>query len=1048
MGHDKKKGQSGEPPRKRDRATAVIGGRTDKKVRAARPVGSDRVILPEVANPVSLVSLPGEPEYAPRTSDIQGRYILGDELGQGGMGRVLAARDKDLGRIVALKVLRDEHGTDENLISALMFEARISGQLEHPHIVPVHEIGTLSDGSVFYTMKLTGKMSLRDVLEKMRDQDPGTLKLYSLTRLLGLLRGICMAAEYAHARGVIHRDLKPDNVLIGDYGEVQIMDWGVARVLPKRPGEPALFGGAPEPEGLVVGTPHYMSPEQARGDNEQVGPASDIYSIGIILYQMLTRTLPFDTQSTKEQMEAVVTEPVPPPSRRAPQFEIPDELERICLRAIEYEPDARYGSARELWDEIEAFIEGRKEEERLRKLADAQVAIADEAATRYYLLRNEMTGLVSDVRDAEFGMGYFDPLPERQKAWDHHLRMDYHRLLVARAFAEAVAGYQQALAHQPSHAHARLSLASLHRAQSKDAGLRGDPEAMILYGDLERALWATDSGDEQAVLHVRSYPVGATIRLFELTGAQTLKPEAAIELGVAPCADLEVAPGAYLVSAVLAGCREKRVPVVLRAGQVHNLLVTLRPWSGDLPLFGHQDDVKAIQDAFESCLARRSLTGLLLLGEAGSGKQKVLVQFDRYIEEIPEPIAFLFGQAERFHQHVPFGVASAMLRDAAGISTEDEPDDALAKLRKFVMRVYASNARGDMPASVEERAEADVKLMSAIPGLCYKRGRPPEGAGKSATLRVFHAVVNVFRRMSSLAPLFLKLRGADNVDRLTRDLMAYLGSQLRDAPVFFLASARKGRAPLQVNRQIEMRPLSPQSVHNQLLVLLGGPVEDRLTTLVVEKSGGNPLKVAQLVALMMEREWIAPQEGVWTLADERPQKLEDPSAGLTEVLMLALEDVGDDAIDVLEAATICGSVFWEEELTLRLGRSVADDLTELKDARVIAELSSNRLSGQTAYAIRHDTIQQSIYDRQAQSVREAGHRAVAQWMASLAGDSLEDVVRRLNHYRAAGDDESAAQLMTEIEAEVVLWEGESGFPWFAWPDESSSSIFSKLNEAV
>ena len=290
--------------------------------------------------------------------DFEGtRYELGREVARGGMGVVYAARDRELGREVALKVVAAEMA-DPETIARLRREARIIAHLEHPGIVPVHDVGTLPDGRVFYAMKLVSGKRL-DV--QVREGPP-------IGERLRLFLRICEAVAFAHAHGVIHRDLKPENVMVGPFGEVLVMDWGVAKHREDPPagnGDAALQAGTPPDHhtahGTILGTPAYMAPEQARGENDRVDVRAAVYSLGALLYFLLTGRAPGRTKAgpdepTRTWPGATPPSAIEPPRRLAPG--IPRALEAICLKALAPDPEGRYPKVDDLAADVGRFLEG------------------------------------------------------------------------------------------------------------------------------------------------------------------------------------------------------------------------------------------------------------------------------------------------------------------------------------------------------------------------------------------------------------------------------------------------------------------------------------------------------------------------------------------------------------------------------------------------------------------------------------------------------------------------------------------------------------------
>jgi serine/threonine protein kinase len=260
------------------------------------------------------------------------RYEILDRIGSGGMGTVYRARDRELDREVALKVLRV---VDPESAARMLQEARVIARLEHPGIVPIHDVGRLADGRVFYAMKLV-------VGERL---DQIVLRGELLPTRLRAFERIGEAVAFAHAQGVIHRDLKPENVMVGPCGEVLVMDWGLA----KRDSEPdpmldasRLSDGVATDHGAVLGTPGYMAPEQSRGDAASVDTRCDVYGLGALLYFLLVGAPP----------------PPPPfPSARL-RSDVPPALEAVCRKALAVDPAGRYPTVSDLAREVSSFLAG------------------------------------------------------------------------------------------------------------------------------------------------------------------------------------------------------------------------------------------------------------------------------------------------------------------------------------------------------------------------------------------------------------------------------------------------------------------------------------------------------------------------------------------------------------------------------------------------------------------------------------------------------------------------------------------------------------------
>ncbi len=285
---------------------------------------------------------------------------------KGGLGEVSVARDIELNREVALKEIQSRFVHDPGSRARFMMEAEVTGRLEHPGIVPVYGLGSYSDGRPFYAMRFIQGDSLKEAITAFHAVDckeqSASEKRLAQRQLLQRFVDVCDAIEFAHSRGVLHRDIKPGNIMLGKYGETLVVDWGLAKL--SGVNDPETQAGSislsssgdhmPTMAGTAVGTPAYMPPEQAKGEVERLGPASDIYSLGATLYHLLTGQPPFDGRDLAKILESVRNGHFPPPRSRI--ADIPKPLEAICLKAMALEPIDRYSTARQLAEDVERYL--------------------------------------------------------------------------------------------------------------------------------------------------------------------------------------------------------------------------------------------------------------------------------------------------------------------------------------------------------------------------------------------------------------------------------------------------------------------------------------------------------------------------------------------------------------------------------------------------------------------------------------------------------------------------------------------------------------------
>jgi serine/threonine-protein kinase len=335
---------------------------------ATKTVANDQTMTPNEALAVEPTLPLSEPTMRQigATAALPARYHLGSRLGAGGMGEVVLASDQQIGREVAIKRMLN---ASPALEARFLREARIQGRLEHPAIVPVHELSTDADGRPFFVMKRISGTTLADTLA---DTDAK----FSRQKLLRAFADVCLAVEFAHSRGIVHRDLKPANIMLGDFGEVYVLDWGIARIVGDADDDIASTIQKAGPEmteiGAVIGTLGYMSPEQLRG--QPIDGRSDVFALGCILFEIIggKPLLPRTLDALEEAFSTIVRRA----SGRARIRDVPPELVALCVEATHLDVERRLPSARVLGESVEKFLDGDRDLALRKELAATHVEAA------------------------------------------------------------------------------------------------------------------------------------------------------------------------------------------------------------------------------------------------------------------------------------------------------------------------------------------------------------------------------------------------------------------------------------------------------------------------------------------------------------------------------------------------------------------------------------------------------------------------------------------------------------------------------------------------
>ncbi len=522
------------------------------------------------------------------------RYEDIDQLGIGGMGEVRRVLDRHLNRPVAMKIIRPSLVYSPESMARFLEEAQIAAQLEHPSIVPVHEAGRLGDGRLYFTMKEVHGRTLDAVVTAVHaastdDRWGVTNDGWSLRRLVDAFSRVCSAMSYAHARGVIHRDLKPDNVMVGAFGEVLVLDWGLGKVLlqPPRPVLAAEAGPRVVTErsesdlyrtqaGDVGGTPAFMPPEQARGEVAELGPRSDVYALGAILYYVLAGQAPYPVGTVARLLRAQQAGPPEPPGPIVGDQQpvasglgraIPADLWAICTRALSFDPTDRYPDAAALAEEVGQWLEGARRRER----ALAVVADADALAPRVKHLRERAAALEREAEELLARTPALAPVRHKRPAWDKLEQAERLRREAGLDEERMVQALHAALSHQPDLAEAHRRLARFYRETHAAAEAAGDDATAAR---LEIRLRAHNDGEFDAYLSgegsltLLTEPAGATVRIRPFRDVdRRLRAGDGRELGTTPLLARSLPSGSWMVELWRSGQAQVRYPIKLRRQQ-------------------------------------------------------------------------------------------------------------------------------------------------------------------------------------------------------------------------------------------------------------------------------------------------------------------------------------------------------------------------------------------------------------------------------------------------------------------------------------------------
>ncbi|NNE97460.1 MAG: protein kinase [Pyrinomonadaceae bacterium] len=985
-----------------------------------------------------------------------GRYRVLSVIGEGGMGEVYLARDEELKRKVALKVLPPEMVENSDRLQRFVHEARAASALNHPNILTIYEVGqaAFSEETVHYISMeyIEGEIFNSYIYEKR----------VSLDKLIKYLCQVGEGVSKAHIAGIAHRDLKPENVMINSDGYAKVLDFGLAKLVDKE-AELNHFQEHQSRSGVILGTVGYMSPEQARGSSE-IDARSDIFSFGCILYETLAKEKPFVADSAIDCLHKIIHEdPIPLNEQNC---DIPGSLQEITEMCLAKSPEHRYQTIREVVDDLTKLnlpIAGSLSSESVRAQTET-LTMREAAPTRTisrpaFEQRKQVTLLYADIETLSELFETLDP-EESARYWDE-LWSQITMVVsdgdgeIHRRFPDgfsAIWGSSMTREGDPERAiRTALSLQkSILNYFKKNLSCEFDPEEVSVGGDMNNGLLriGLDTGMSLISLDETTEKLklsGPVLNVAKRLAIETKAGEVLVSHGTYRHIRgvFDITP--QKISHKLKLKKETRNIRVYRIDRSKSRAFRLetRGVGGiETNLIGRQGEMDKLLDALYSVFEESELQAITVLGEAGLGKSRLLYEFRDQLELIPEKVRVFNARAYEGLNNLPF----SLLRDVFAFRFEifDTDPDSIAR-EKFGkgIRDILSVSTGISESEIEELTHFLGNLISLdYSGSVHFRGIKDDP--RQFRERALSFAQQFFDAVSRDSPVVINLDDIHWADEDSLSFFEQLITAIPRAKLLVLGFARPSlleRRPhwmegLRNHTRIHLDLLSDRETRilvKDVLRRLDKPAK-KLVKLVVKTANGNPFYAEELIKMMIDQRIITTEFEKWAVDETRLNDLPMPSS-LNGVLQARFDQLSTMEKVTLQYAAVIGFEFWIGALNeFEEERDQEAVLRSLREKEIIYRHENSVFEDSREYVFKHLLFRDVVYETVLLKDRKRYHQRVAEWLVRTDIDGKNDHSSMIaEHFERAGSFEDAS-----------VWYGRAGdYARKTHSPEAAAVFFSK-----